>query len=120
MATIAGFKNNGGLIEGEIFCLVVLFPDGKICNKDLLYEFKASTNPGRGSWKNSDKGQYFMVLILLVAIPLTIHTLDLLVFKQITNAQGGTAETFETRNNGPPTRSMDLHKQEDGSLPDKD
>jgi hypothetical protein len=63
---------------------VVLFPDGKICNKDPLCAFKESTNPGRGSWKKSDKGQYFMVLILLVAIPLTIHSLDLLVLKQIT------------------------------------
>jgi hypothetical protein len=61
-----------------------------------------------------------MVLILLVAIPLTVHTLDLLVFKQITNVQGGTAETFETRHDGYPTCSMDLYKQEDESLPDKD
>jgi hypothetical protein len=59
MATVAGIKNNGGSIEGEIFCLVVLFPDGKVCNKDPLYAFKASTNPGRGSWKIGDKGQYF-------------------------------------------------------------
>jgi hypothetical protein len=45
-----------------------------------------------GHGKNSDKGQYFMVLILLFAIPLTVHTLDLLALKQITNVQDGTAE----------------------------
>jgi hypothetical protein len=61
-----------------------------------------------------------MVLILLDAILLTVHTMDLLVFKQINNIQGGSAETLETRHNGQPTRSMDSYKQEYGSLPDKD
>jgi hypothetical protein len=46
MATMVGFKNNGSLIEGEIFCLEALFPDGKTGNEDPLYAFKATSNPG--------------------------------------------------------------------------
>jgi hypothetical protein len=45
MATIAGFKNNGSLVEGELFCLEALFPDNKIGLKDPHYAFKASTDP---------------------------------------------------------------------------
>jgi Reverse transcriptase (RNA-dependent DNA polymerase) len=45
MATLIGFKNNGSSIEGEIFCLEALFPDGKVGNEDPLYEFKATSDP---------------------------------------------------------------------------
>jgi Reverse transcriptase (RNA-dependent DNA polymerase) len=45
MATVAGFKSNGSQIEGEIFCLEAMFPDGKVGNEHPLYAFKASTDP---------------------------------------------------------------------------
>jgi hypothetical protein len=45
MATMVGLKNNGSVIEGEIFCLEALFPDGKTGNEDPLYAFKATSDP---------------------------------------------------------------------------
>jgi hypothetical protein len=45
MATMVGFKNNGSVIEGEIFCLKALFLDGKTGNEDPLCVLKATSDP---------------------------------------------------------------------------
>jgi hypothetical protein len=44
MVTIAGFKNNGGSIEGEIFALWPYSLSGRPATEDPFYAFKASTD----------------------------------------------------------------------------
>lgn len=45
MATMIGFISNGSKIEGEIFCLEAMFPDGNIGNEHPLHAYKSTVDP---------------------------------------------------------------------------
>jgi hypothetical protein len=107
MVTIAGFKNNGSSIEGEIFCLVALFPDGKIGNDgELVMPTLWLMERKRDTVKRAEAHGRTVQRTVFYGSDLVGHNsthrsyAGTTCFKQITNVQGGTAETFGTRHDG--------------------
>jgi hypothetical protein len=90
----SGFKDDGSLIEGEIFRLEALIPrqaDG------LVDEVPVKQEEIRGTAVTKESTLWIPSCWLQSHSPFLHRTY---LFKQITNVQGDTAETFKTRDDG--------------------